>query len=137
MDELRVAVRSLLRAPGFTAAGVLVLAIGIGGSTAVFSVLRGVVLRPLGFRSPEQLVRVYERPAGSSTFESTAGIRPDPQTLTGQGPPVQVRVARVSASFFSTLRAWPAIGRAPAAEEDVAGGPRVAVLTDGFWRRER
>ncbi len=154
MDELRVAVRSLLRAPGFTAAGVLVLAIGIGGSTAVFSVLRGVVLRPLGFRSPEQLVRVYERPAGtearwsfsgpdfvdlaaeSSTFESTAGIRPDPQTLTGQGPPVQVRVARVSASFFSTLRAWPAIGRAPAAEEDVAGGPRVAVLTDGFWRRE-
>jgi hypothetical protein len=64
MNSLRFALRSLLRAPGFTAAGILVLAVGIGGSTAVFSVLRGVVLRPLGFRSPEQLVRVYERPAG-------------------------------------------------------------------------
>ena len=123
MDKLRVALRSLLRVPGFTAAGVLVLAIGIGGSTAVFSVLRGVVLRPLGFRAPEQLVRVYERPAGidaswsfsgpdfldlaaeSSAFQSTAGIRPVPQTLTGHGPPVQVRIARVSASFFSTLHA--------------------------------
>lgn len=155
MDSLRFALRSLLRAPGFTAAGVLVLAIGIGGSTAVFSVLRGVVLRPLGFRSPEQLVRIYERPAGidarwsfsgpdfldlaaeSSAFESTAGIRPDRQTLTGHGPPAQVRIARVTASLFSTfLRASPAIGRAPAREEDVAGGPRVAALTDGFWRRE-
>jgi len=154
MDRLRLALRSLLRAPGFTAAAVLVLAIGIGGSTAVFSVLSGVVLRPLGFRAPEQLVRVYERPAGidarwsfsgpdfldlaaeSTAFESTAGIRPDRQTLTGRGPPVQVRIARVSASFFSTLQAWPAIGRAPTAEEDVSGGPRVAVLTDGFWRRE-
>ena len=154
MDNLRVALRSLLRVPGFTAAGVLVLAIGIGGSTAVFSVLRGVVLRPLGFRAPEQLVRVYERPAGidarwafsgpdfldlaaeSSAFQSTAGIRPDGQTLTGHGPPVQVRIARVSASFFSTLQASPAIGRAPAAEEDVAGGARVAVITDAFWRRE-
>jgi len=154
MDRLRLALRSLLRAPGFTAAGVLVLAIGIGGSTAVFSVLRGVVLRPLGFRVPEQLVRVYERPAGidarwsfsgpdfvdlaaeSSAFESTAGIRPDRQTLTGSGPPVEVRIARVSVSFFATLRASPAIGRAPAPEEDAEGGARVAVLTDGFWRRQ-
>src|SRR5262249_17730821 len=56
--------------------------------------------------------------------------------LTGHGPPVQVRIARVSASFFSTLRTRPAVGRAPTAEEDIGGGPRVAVLTDGFWRRE-
>src|SRR5207245_11006748 len=73
MDKLRVALRSLLRVPGFTAAGVLVLAIGIGGSTAVFSVLRGVVLRPLGFRAPEQLVRVYERPAGIDAGWSFSG----------------------------------------------------------------
>jgi hypothetical protein len=150
MGSLRFALRSLLRAPGFTAAGVLVLAIGIGGSTAVFSVLRGVVLRPLGFRSPQQLVRVYERPAGidarwsfsgpdfldlaaeSGAFESTAGIRPDRQTLTGHGPPAQVRIARVSTSLFSTLRVSPAIGRAPTEEEDGTGAPRVAVLTDGF-----
>lgn len=154
VGNLRLALRSLLRAPGFTAAGVLVLAIAIGGSTAVFSVLRGVLLRPLGFRSPEQLIRIYERPAGidarwpfsgpdfvdvaaeNSTFESVAGIRPEQQTLTGHGPPTQIRMARVSASFFSTLRVWPRLGRAPAAEEDVEGASRVAVLTDGFWRRE-
>jgi len=67
VGNLRLAFRSLLRAPGFTGAGVLVLAIAIGGSTAVFSVLRGVLLRPLGFRSPEQLIRIYERPAGTET----------------------------------------------------------------------
>ena len=154
MHDLRLALRSLLRAPGFTSAGILVLAIAVGGSTAVFSVLRGVLLRPLGFRSPEQLIRIYEKPAGTdarwpfsgpdfvdlaaenSTFESTGGIRPEQQTLTGHGNPMQVRIARVSASFFSTLRAQPIIGRAPLPEEDVAGTSRVAVLTDGFWRRE-
>ncbi len=65
-----------------------------------------------------------------------AAIRAGRQTLTGRGSPVQVRIARVTASFFSTLRSWPAIGRAPEADEDVAGGPRTAVLTEGFWRRE-
>ena len=65
MDSLRLALRSLWRSPGFTAAGALVLAIGIVASTAVFSVLRGVVLRPLGLPQPEQLLRLYERPAGS------------------------------------------------------------------------
>ena len=154
VGKVRLALRSLWRAPGFTSAGALVLAIAIGGSTAVFSVLRGVLLRPLGFRSPEQLIRIYESPAGidsrwafsgpdfldfaaeNSAFQSTAGIRAEQQTLTGRGPPTQVRIARVSASFFSTLRAWPMIGRAPLAEEDVAGSSRVVVLTDGFWRRE-
>src|SRR5438105_12026175 len=93
VDSLRLALRALWRAPGFTAAAVLILAIGVGGSTAVFSVLRGVVLRPLGLPSPEQLVRLYELPAGtdarwpfsgpeyfdlareSGAFASLAGIR--------------------------------------------------------------
>ena len=154
MNNLRLALRSLWRSPSFTASAVLVLAIGVGGSTAVFSVLRGVVLRPLGMPQPEQLVRLYERPAGtearwpfsgpdyfdlareSGAFASVAGIRAGRQTLTGRGSPVQVPVARITASFFDTLRIWPAIGRGPAAEEDLAGGPRTAVLTDGFWRRE-
>src|SRR6266851_871457 len=154
MNNLRLALRSLWRSPGFTASAVLVLAIGVGGSTAVFSVLRGVVLRPLGMPSPDELVRLYERPAGiearwpfsgpdyldlsreSGAFASVAGIRAGQQTLTGRGSPVQIRIARVTASFFSTLRSWPAIGSGLAAEEDAAGGPRTAVLTDGFWRRE-
>jgi len=100
MQNLRFALRSLFRAPGFTASAVLVLALGVGGSTAVFSVLRGVVLRPLGLPHPEELTRIYERPAGtdvrwpfsgpdyldvaseSTAFASVAGIRADQQTLT-------------------------------------------------------
>jgi putative ABC transport system permease protein len=154
MDNLRLAFRTLRRAPGFTIAAVLVLAIGVGGSTAVFSVLRGVVLRQLGLPAPEQLVRLYERPAGldahwpfpapdyfdvardSHAFESLAAIRPERQTLTGRGTPTQVRVARVTASFFTTLRSLPVLGAAPPADEDLAGGARTAVLTDAFWRRE-
>jgi hypothetical protein len=65
VDNLRLALRTLWRVPGSTAAAVLVLAIGVGGSTAVFSVLRGVVLRPLGLPHPDELVRLYERPAGT------------------------------------------------------------------------
>jgi len=154
MNDLRLALRTLLRAPGFTAAAVLVLAIGVGGSTAVFSVLRSVVLRPLGLPHPDELIRLYERPAGSEVrwpfsgpdyfdvsreggaFASVAGIRADRQTLTGRGPPVQVRVARITASFFSTLQVHPAFGQGPAEAEDLSGGPRTAVLTDSFWRRE-
>jgi len=154
MDQLRLALRTLFRAPGFTAAAVLILAIGVGGSTAVFSVLRSVVLRPLGMPHPEELVRLYERPAGlearwpfsgpdyvdvsreGGVFKSVAGIRSDRQTLTGRGPPVQLRVARITASFFSTLQVQPAFGQGPAEGEDLAGGARTAVLTDAFWRRE-
>ena len=120
----------------------------------MFSVLRGVVLRPLAPPHPEELVRLYQRPAGSEArypfsapdyidlakgngaFQSIAGIRAERQTLTGRGSPIQIRVARVTGSVFSTLRQWPSIGRAPGAEEDVAGGSRTVVLTDGFWRRE-
>jgi putative ABC transport system permease protein len=154
VNNLRLALRSLLRSPGFTASAVLVLAVGVGGSTAVFSVLRSVVLRPLGMPNPEELVRLYERPAGldarwpfsgpdyfdvakeSGAYASVAGVRAVRQTLTGHGTPSPIRVARITASFFATLRVWPAVGNGPAAEEDLAGGPRTAVLTDGFWRRE-
>ncbi|MGZ6143820.1 MAG: ABC transporter permease, partial [Myxococcales bacterium] len=154
MGDLRLALRTLFRAPAFTAAAVLVLAIGVGGSTAVFSVLRSVVLRPLGLPHPGELVRLYERPAGmdarwgfsgpdyvdvsreGGALASVAGIRAVRQTLTGRGPPVQVRVARITANFFSTLQVAPAFGQGPAASEDVAGGRRTAVLTDSFWRRE-
>jgi predicted permease len=154
VNDLRIALRSLLRAPGFTVSAVLALAIGVGASTAVFSVLRSVLLRPLGMPHPEELARLYERPAGlearwsfsgpdyfdvaseNNAFASVAGIRAGQQTLTGRGSPTQLRVARVTASFFDTLQRWPAVGKGPGADEDVAGGPRTAVLTDGFWRRE-
>src|SRR5262249_5733966 len=74
--------------------------------------------------------------AEPGVFTSLAAVRAERRTLTGHGAPVQLRVARVSASFFSTLRAFPAIGRGPAAEEDIAGTQLTAVLSDGFWQRE-
>ena len=154
MNSLRFALLTLCRSPRFTAGGALALAVGIATSTAVFSVLRGVVLTPLNLPGAEQLVRLYERPAGTEArwtwsapdyldlakengaFESVAAIRPDRQTLTGRGTPVQLRVARVTASFYSTLRVAPALGRAPGAEEDSTGAGRTVVLLDHYWRRE-
>jgi predicted permease len=154
MDTLRIAIRSLWRSPGFTVAGVLVLAVGIAASTAVFSVLRGVVLRPLDLPHPESLLRLYERPAGTEArwswsapdyldlanengaFESVAALRADRQTLTGRGSPVQIRVARVTASFYSTLHVAPALGHAPGVDEDATHAGHTAVLTDDYWRRE-
>lgn len=154
MGHFRLALRSLRRAPAFTAAAVLVLALGVGGSTAVFSLLRGVVLRRLAVPAPDQLVRLYARPAGidahwpfagpdffdlraeSRSFAALAGIRAEQQTLTGRGLPRAIRVARVTASFYETLRAWPALGAPPDAASDIAGGPLAAVVTDSFWRRE-
>jgi predicted permease len=154
MDGLRIVLRSLWRSPGFTAAGALVLAMGIAASTAVFSVLRGVVLQPLGLPQPEKLLRLYERPAGSEArwswsapdyldlakengaFETVAALRADRQTLTGRGSPVQIRVARVTASFYATLRVAPALGHAPGADEDATNAGHSAVLTADYWRRE-
>jgi hypothetical protein len=154
VGAFRYALRGLIRAPGFAAAAALVLAIGVGASTAVFSVLRGVVLRPLGLPRADELVRLYERPAGSEArwpysapdyldvvkesgaFASLAGVRPERQTLTGRGLPAQTRVARVTASFYATLGTPPALGNAAGPEEDVGGGSRTAVITDAFWRRE-
>ena len=128
MSNLRLALRGLWRAPGFAAAAVLVVAIGVACTTAVFSVFRAVLLKPLSAPRSEELVRLYERPAGldarsgystpdhldvakeSGAFASVGAIRPSQQSLTGRGAPVQVAVARVTASFFSTLRVWPALG---------------------------
>jgi predicted permease len=154
LEDVRLALRRLRRSPGFTAAGVLVLAVGIGGSTAVFSVLRSVVLRKLAVPAPEQLVRLYELPAGldqrwpfpapdyfdlgqeSRSFQSLTAIRPDLQTLSGRGTPAPIRVARVTSTFFDTLKVWPVLGGVPDATQDLSGAARTAVVTDGFWRRE-
>ena len=143
-----------MRSPGFTVTGALVLAVGIAASTAIFSVLRGVVLQPLRLPEPENLLRLYERPAGTDArwswsapdyldlarengaFESVAALRADRQTLTGRGSPVQIRVARVSASFYSTLRVAPVLGSAPGADEDATNAGHTVVLTDDYWRRE-
>jgi putative ABC transport system permease protein len=151
--DLRYAIRTLSRAPAFTAAAALALALGIGGSTALFSVLDGVVLRPLAAPRPDDLVRLYEVPTTgehvtfstadyldiaheAKSFESVAAVWPAKMNITLDSGPVRVPSAYVTASFFSTLKVFPALGRALSPEEDLKGAPRSIVITDQLWKRE-
>jgi putative ABC transport system permease protein len=153
LQDLKYAVRTLGRTPAFTAAAVLAIALGVGGSSAMFSVLEGVVLRPLPAPHPERLTRVYEvgrdgyrgswsvpdyfdfaRENGS--FESTAAVRRTTVNMTTDAGPAQIPGARVSSGFYATLGVHPAMGRGFTGEEDLEGGAHVAVLTDGLWKRE-
>src|SRR3954465_3475442 len=151
--ELRYAFRSLSRTPAFSAAAVLALALGIGGSSAIFSVLENIVLKPLPVPEPGRLMRLYEvlenaRPGPWShadyldlareneAFESTAEIYPTRVTMTGRGGPVMLSAAKVSSGFFATVKVHPVLGRGLAAEEDYDGGPHSAVIFDSLWQRE-
>jgi predicted permease len=152
---LKSTLRSLTRNPGFTAAAVLTLALGIGANTAMFSVIDGVLLKPLAYREPDRLISLHLRITTlknlgilpippfvynlwrdhAASLENIAVVRPGTDNFTGSGQPERLLSARVSASLFPTLGVWPALGRAFAAKEDVYQGPRVAILGNGFWRR--
>jgi predicted permease len=152
--DIRYGARTLRRQPGFASVAVLTLALGLGANTAIFSVVNAVVLRPLPYAEPEQLVRLYEkRPklgrtrnvvsapdfmdwrAQGRTFDSMAAYNGWSASLTGDGDPRQITGALASADLFRVLRAEPALGRAFSAEEDRPGAPRVVVIADGLWRR--
>ena len=152
---LKSVLRSLTRNPGFTATAVLTLALGIGANTAMFSVIDGVLLKPLAYREPDRLISLHLRITTlknlgilplppfvynlwrehAVSLENIAVVRPGSETLTGANQPERLASARVSASLFPTLGVWPALGRAFAANEDVYQGPQVAILSNGFWRR--
>jgi predicted permease len=154
VQDARYALRSLRRAPAFTLAAVLTLAIGIGATTAVFTVVNGVLLRPLSFPDPERLVLVaHGSPPGP--FLSTPGmsdrdflelVRYDagfahlttfsnqPVALTGVGDPARLNAAVATVDFFRVLGVPPALGRGFANGEDEAGGDAVVVLGDRLWR---
>ncbi len=151
LQDLRYAARLLARQPGFTLVAVLTLALGIGANTALFSIVNGVLLRPLPYPEPERLVWFHEtQPALSQapfsaadfldyriqnqSFENIAAGRPLNYNLTGAGQPERVRGAVVTSNFFSLLGVAPGLGRAFLAEEGRAGTPRVAVLRYGFWQ---
>src|SRR3954468_14344635 len=153
LQDLKYAVRTLGRTPAFTAAAILAIALGVGGSSAMFSVLESVVLRPLAAPNPERLTRVYEvgregyhgswsvpdyldfaRENGS--FEATAAVNRATVNMTTDAGPVQIPGARVSSGFFAALGVHPAMGRGFTAEEDLGGSGHVAVLSDGLWKRE-
>jgi predicted permease len=150
-QDARYAVRQLARMPGFTTVAALTLAIGIGATTAIFSVVHAVVLRPLPFPEPEQLVRVYANRRGTDASASAANfvawrerahsfsqIVPveyrNFTLLTNDRPAEQVTGARVSSDFFPALRIDMVLGRPFTRDEDQPGKANVAVLSDRFWR---
>ena len=151
--NLRLGARSLLKQPTFTAAVLLTLALGIGGTTAMFSVVYGVLLRPLPFGDPDRIVRLWTawkpslaRTAVSSAnvrdwraqnrvFEDLALIRNGNYSLTGYGEPERLQAARVWASFFPVLRVTPFLGRAFTEAEEQFGHENVVVLSHALWVR--
>ena len=163
-DDLKAALRSLRSSKGFTIAALIVLTLGIGATTAIFSVVDAVVLRGLPFDEHDRLVAVGERSRPSAqfaprdrdpdalsaaapqnyldwaaqqqVFESMAAIASGWLTLREPGAePESLVPQRVTAHFFNVLRVRPAMGRAFTADNEVAGRDRVAVLSDALWRR--
>jgi putative ABC transport system permease protein len=150
-QDVRYALRQLVRAPGFTAVALLTLALGIGANTAIFSVVNGVVLKPLPFAEPHRVIRIHSTRHGdkaavsapdfldwrrdSRSFESMAAYYDGTSNLTGRGDPVRLTVGRVTADFFRVLRAPALVGRTFAPNEDEATAARAAVLSYGLWER--
>jgi putative ABC transport system permease protein len=144
----------LRRSPAFTAVAVLALALGIGANTAVFTVVNGVLMRPMPFPEPEKLFLVsYSSQPGpfdsgpalvdrhylefrqqDRLFEHIATFTGNSASLTGAGDPVQLPAANVTSEFFSVLRVKPAIGRGFLAGEDQPGRDKVVILGDKLWR---
>jgi putative ABC transport system permease protein len=154
MHDLRCAIRTLARNPAFTLAALLALALGIGANTAVFSVLSGVLLRPLPYTDPNRLVMVYDSfqlqgrergpacmadfldwKARSRSFQTLDAIASNRFTLTGDGEAEQLVGLGVTATFFEALGARPLLGRIFASGEDQPGRDRAVVLSERLWRR--
>ncbi len=152
--DLRYAARTFRRAPGFVALAIATLAIGIGATAAIFSAVDAVLLRPLPFPRPDQLVIVGQlnrrtgawygdtTPANfldwqqrTHSFASMAAYRSTNLTLASDGDPERHSGAMVGASFFDVLQLHAAIGRTFAASDGARGAARVVVLSDGLWRQ--
>ena len=152
LQDARFALRLLRKSPAFTLAAVLTLALGIGANTAIFSVVNGVLLRPLPYQEPERLVLLHEGlptfPFMSvsvpdfvdwrerqRSFTDLAGYRNTEFDLTGVELPESVTARMASASLLPLLGVQPALGRNFLPEEDTRGGPPVVMLSHGFWMR--
>ncbi len=150
--DFRYALRSLRQRPGFTALTVLTLALGIGATTAIFSVVNGVLLRPLPYERPQDVVMLTTTLDGepgrelsppefldlrdqARSFTHVAGYADGSLTLTGSGSPERLRAGYVTAEALPLTGVAPARGRTFSAEEDRPGQPAVTLLSDGLWRR--
>jgi predicted permease len=153
LQDIRYGVRLLLKDPAFTLISVLTLALGIGANTAIFSVVNGVLLRPLPYPQPSQLVALSEKTASfesssisypnfedwrrrNSTFAAMAAYRSDDFSITGSGETERVRAGMVSANLFEILGVNPVRGRFFTADEDRLGTAPVAVISAGLWQRK-
>ncbi len=142
-QDVRYGARMLRRNPGFTIVAVVTLALGIGANTAIFSVIDGVLLSPLPYSNPDQLVaanhndslmNVIDIQRETQAFSRGGGINVMPMDYTSGTEPVQVHVGLVDAGFLEVLGVPPILGRIFSTEEDVKGGPRVAVVGHSFWQ---
>ena len=153
--DLRYAFGSLRRSPGFAAIAILTLGLGIGATTAVFSVADAVVLRPLPYPDPHELVAVFEIDhetgeeqdtfaganfvdwrASNTSFEELAAVRTLTRTITGQGYPRRINAVSVTANFFAVFGIDARLGRVLSMAEDPPGSEPVAVLSHAFWQAE-
>src|SRR6185369_195570 len=154
LQDLRYAARMLKKNPGFTAVAVIALALGIGANTAIFSVVNTVLLRPLPYKDPEQLVMVWEdatkhgyprdTPAAANyvdwrdqntVFSGMAAIDDIDLNLSNAGDPERLKGRRVSANLFPLLGVEPQLGRVFSGAEDQPGSQHVAVLSHRLWQR--
>jgi predicted permease len=155
-NEFRYSLRTLGRDRGFATVALLTLALGIGANTAIFSIVNGIILRPLTYREPDRLFAIHEvipkmiklypeLPVNPlhflawrkrcRSFEQLAELETFSPTLTGAGQPEQLGGVRVSANFLSMLGVQPQLGRGFLESEDQPGRDDVVILTDSLWRR--
>jgi putative ABC transport system permease protein len=143
IQDLHYSARTLLHSPAFTISVVLTLALGIGANTAIFSVVNAVLLNPLPYPNPRQLLAARQNESlpnlkdmqrQTNSFVSSGGITIDVMDFTGSGEPVRIHAANIDAGFMKTLGIQPMLGRWISAEEDVTGGPLNVVLSYSFWR---
>jgi predicted permease len=153
MQDLRYAVRTLWKKPGFTLIAVMTLALGIGGSTAIFTVVDAALLRGLPYKSPDRLYHLWESTPQrefaqrefsypdfqdyqqNQVLEGLAAYTGGGGILTGRGEPERVFAPSATANFFSVLGIDPVIGRTFQPGDDKPGAPRTLVLTYGMWQR--
>src|SRR2546423_1317418 len=144
LQDLRYGTRLLLKRPGFTLVAVITLALGIGATTAIFSVVNAVLLKPLPYPEPQRLVAIRgnqslpdldDIKAQSRMVEYFGGAVMQALDYTGEAEPLQVQAALCNADLFGALGARPLLGRVIAPDEDSKGGDRVVVLSHAFWQR--
>jgi len=153
LQDIRYFLRTLRKSPGFAAVVIVTLALGIGANTAIFSIVDGVLLRPLPYLDPERLVRIVDSAPGSGLsdigmsvpeledlrdrsgiFDDVSAVWPVDGNITGTSHPERAEVLAVSPGYFTLLGVQPQLGRLFGPEDKAAGFAETAVISDAFWR---